>query len=321
MRRFEKIASIRSGRRMQMFGPTVFAALMGLPATAATLMVGPTEVYKVPSEAMSTVQRGDTIRVAPGTYRDCAIWTANNLTIEGSGPGVLLTDKICQGKAIFVIHADDVAIFNITFARAHSSDGNGAGIRAEGINLTVDNCKFVNNQEGILASNNPKSTITVRNSQFDRNGACEKGEGCAHAIYVNHIGRLRIEHSRFFGTKTGHHIKSRAARTEITDSQIEDGPDGTASYLIDIPNGGSAVIEGNVLEKGPKNGNHAAAIIVGEEGTSQPTNALLIQHNTFSNDGPPTSFVKNFTTTEPQLIGNLLKGKDVTPLLSEGATR
>ena len=104
-------------------------------------------------------------------------------------------------------------------------------------------------------------------------------------------------------------------------SVIVDGPDGTASYLVDIPNGGSLSMSGNVLEKGPKNQNHSAAIIIGEEGVSQSTDALLFQHNTFTNDGPPTSFVKNLTAAPAQLIGNVLKGGGVMPLIGNGTTR
>jgi hypothetical protein len=321
MRGFERIVAVRSGCRTQILGLMMLSALIAVPAAAATLMVGTGQPYKAPSEAVGAARPGDTIRIAPGTYSDCAIWTTGNLTIEGSGPSVVLTDKICQGKALFVIDADNVTVDNLTFARARAADGNGAGIRAEGINLTVENSKFVDDQDGILAGDNPKSTIIVRNSEFDHNGACEEGEGCAHGIYVNHIALLRIEHSRFFDTQIAHHIKSRAARTEIVDSQIVDGPDGTASYLVDIPNGGSLLMSGNVLEKGPKNQNHSAAIIIGEEGVSQSTDALLFQHNTFTNDGPPTSFVKNLTAAPAQLIGNVLKGGGVMPLIGNGTTR
>ena len=230
----------------------------------------------------------------------------------------MLTDKTCQGKAIFVIHANDVTVKNITFQRARVPDGNGAGIRAEGINLTVENSKFINNQEGILAGDNPTSSIIIRNSEFDHNGTCINSGGCAHGIYVGHIALLRIEHSRFFDTQVAHHIKSRAARTELIDNHIEDGPDGTASYEVDIPNGGALVMTGNVVEKGPKNQNHTAAVMIGEEGVSQPTPELLLKDNVFTNDGPPTAFVDNITATPAQLIGNTFKGNTIKPLIGDG---
>jgi pectate lyase len=298
------------------FGVAILGCLTVVSAQAETRFVGPNQTYKTPSDAAGAASPGDTIRIEPGTYYDCAVWKANNLTIEGAGPGVVLTDRICEGKAIFVIPGNDVTLRNLTFQRARAEDGNGAGIRAEGVNLTVDGSRFLDNQEGILAGDNSQSTIVIRNSTFERNGACTNA--CAHGIYVDHIALLHIEHSRFFDNLIAHHVKSRAARTEIVDTHIEDGPGGTASYLVDIPNGGSLVISGNVLEKGPQNQNHGAAIIIGEEGVSQPTPELTIRHNMFTNDGPPTAFVKNITATPAQLTGNILKGRGITPLIGDG---
>lgn len=293
--------------------------LTARPAGSAVLEVGAGGTFKAPSEAAAAAKPGDVIRIHPGTYYDCAVWNAGDLAIEGTGPGVILTDKICQGKAIFVVDADDVRIAGITFARARSPDQNGAGIRVEGKNLSVENSRFVDNQEGILAGDNQESTITVRNSEFLHNGACIAE--CAHGIYVGHIKLLTVDHSRFLDTQTAHHIKSRASRTEIVDSRIEDGPTGTASYLVDLPNGGSLVMSGNTLEKGPQNGNHTAAISIGEEGVDRPTEDIVLMNNTFKNDGPPTAFVKNITATSAKLTGNVLKGPGITPLIGDGTVR
>lgn len=291
-------------------------ASAGASADSATLEVGIGKAFKTPSEAAATAKSGDVVRIDPGTYNDCAVWKAGNLTIEGTGADVVLADKVCQGKAIFVVHADNVRIDGLTFSGARSKDQNGAGIRAEGVNLTVENSKFVDNQNGILAGNNLQSTIIVRNSAFAHNGACVLA--CAHGVYVDRIKLLSVDHSRFSDTQAAHHIKSRALRTEITDSTIEDGPTGTASYLVDLPNGGSLTMRGNTLEKGPRNGNHSAAISIGEERADNPAGEIVLTNNTFTNDGPPTAFVKNVTATPATLTGNLLKGPGITPLIGAG---
>ncbi len=41
---------------------------------------------------------------------------------------------------------------------------------------------------------------------------------------------------------------------------------------------------------------------------------LVIEHNSFTNDGPPTTFVKNLTPTPARLIGNTLMGNSTAPL-------
>ncbi len=113
-------------------------------------------------------------------------------------------------------------------------------------------------------------------------------------------------------------MKSRALRTEVIDSDIEDGPDGTASYLIDVPNGGATIVRGCTLEKGPKNENHTAAISIGAEGVTHPTDEIVIENNRFRNDGAPTIFVNNLTATEARLKGNKLSGPVRAALQGDG---
>lgn len=287
------------------------AALLLLPAAAhaKTFEVGPDSQYKQPSQAIAAAADGDTIKIAPGQYFDCAFVKASSVTIEGTGPdgSTVLTDKPCGGKALLVISGNDVTVRNLTLQRVRVPDGNGAGIRAEGTNLTIDKVKFINNQDGILTTDNPKSTILISNSEFLRNGSCDRG--CAHGIYVGHIKLLRIEHSVFAETKHAHMIKSRALRTEIIGCDIHDGPKGNSSYLIEVPNGGALVVRDSKLEKGPLAENHTTAIMIGSEGVDQPTPEITITNNVFRNDGDyQTFFVYNQTATEAMLTGNRLSG-------------
>ena len=286
---------------------------------AKTLEVGPDRYYKAPSAAAAVVADGDTVDIDPGEYFDCAVWSANGLTIEGRGAGAVITDKTCEGKALFITRGDGITIRNLTFTRARVQDENGAGIRVEGKNLTVENSRFINNENGILAGDSLESRILISNSEFLHNGKC--GGSCAHGIYVGKIALLHVEHSKFFETKDGHHIKSRALRTELIANDIMDGKDGTASYLVEIPNGGSLVMEDNILEKGPNNGNHSAAIMIGAEGVTQRTEELKFVGNKFTNDeSHETIFVKNLTATGATLSANTLKGK-VVPLAGDGLVR
>ncbi len=300
----------------------LLACLLTLPAAAATLHVGPGAKYSQPSDAIAAADAGDTVEIAPGQYFDCASVRAPRLTIEGVGDAgqVVMTDKACAGKALLVIDAPDVTVRNLTLQRARVPDGNGAGIRMEGGSLTVDGVKFINNQNGILTAADPSWTLTVTNSDFERNGSCNGA--CAHGIYAGTIGKLIVRNSRFYGTKQAHHIKSRALTTEVIGCTIEDGPEGTASYEIEAPNGGSLIVTGNTIEKGPQAENHTAAIIIGDEGVTQPTGEITVTNNTFTNDMPDhrTDFVDNITATEAVLRGNHLHGA-VDPLAGDGSSR
>ena len=290
-------------------------------AQARILLVGVGQSYALPSTALAAAHAGDTVHIMAGRYFDCAIVAQNRLTIEGEGSASVLTDKTCGGKALLVIDGLDVTVRNLTLQRARVADGNGAGIRAEGGNLTVEGVHFVNNQDGLLAADNPAATIRILRSEFVDNGSCQNGGGCAHGLYVNTLGLLRIEDSRFYETREGHDIKSRALRTEIVGTTIEDGPEGTSSYLIDIPNGGSLLIQDSTLQKGPNCTNHSAAISIGEEGVDRPSDEIVVRDTHFRNDmNTPTVFVRNITATPVQLVGDVLTGQ-VRPLEGDGSKR
>jgi len=288
-------------------------------ARAAVLEVGPGAPYPSPSAAISAARDGDTVRVAAGTYEDCATIRRNRLTLEAAGGPVVLRGKTCAGKGILVIAGSGVTIRGLTLEGARVPDGNGAGIRAEGGDLLVERTRFIANENGLLSAGGPM-TILIRDSDFIGNGTCR--QACAHGIYAGHIALLRVERSRFSGQREGHHIKSRAARTEILDNDIDDGPDGTASYLIDLPNGGAADIMGNRLRKGPRAAN-PVAIAIGEEGsTASPSpEAVRISGNVYRGDmGGTTVFVRNLSPVPADLSENRFSGP-VTALSGAGSVR
>ena len=297
------------------------ALLCAMPGHARTLEVGADKEFKLPSEAVRAAKDGDRVLIHAGEYFDCAVVEANKLIIEGAAPNAaaILTDKTCQGKALLVTAGSDITIRNITLTRARVPDNNGAGIRAEGTNLTVERVRFINNQNGILAASNPRSTIIVRDSEFLRNGTC--APACAHGIYVNDLALLRVERSKFADTRQAHHIKSRAARTEVIGCDIRDGDTGTASYHIDVPNGGTVIVRDTTMQKGPKAENRTAAIMIGAEGVTQPSREITIENNVFINTGSYSTFlVANLTATEAMLKGNKITG-NAQPLRGDGEVR
>ena len=275
-------------------------------AWAKVWNVGPGRDLEMPSAAAMIVKKGDIVRIDAGTYADCAVWRADNLTIEGVGE-VVLRDQVCEDKAIFVTKGDNITIRNVAFVHARSVNRNGAGIRGEGAGLLVEKSRFTDNEDGILTGENPDSHITIKDSLFERNGVCVPD--CAHGIYVGRVASLAVLHSRFVAQHQGHHIKSRALSTDVIGNDISDGPDGTASFAVDIPDGGRLLLSDNVIEKGPKADNHIAAVSVGEESNNNPTDDIVIEHNLFISDGPgPVAFVRNMTATPAKLSGNSLKG-------------
>lgn len=287
------------------------------PGTGVVHQVGPTRALKLPSDAARIARNGDTVEIDPGTYEDCAVWRANGLTLRGKGGIAHVTTRTCQGKAIWVIDGDDTTVERIRFTRAAVPHKNGAGIRLTGGTLTVRQSIFEDNENGILAGSAAGKSVTIEGSRFERNGKCEPD--CAHGIYINTVDRVVVRDSVFRGQKIGHHIKSRALSTTVTGTTIEDGTDGTASYLIDLPNGGDALIARNKLQKGPRSDNRSIAIAYGLEGARNPTRSVRIENNVFHSDLPQlTDFVRNGSTSAMTLSGNTLCGL-VVPLNGPGS--
>jgi parallel beta helix pectate lyase-like protein len=294
-------------------------------ATGRVLMVGPGQPYTAPSAAAAVAQAGDVIKIAAGDYRgDVATWRANSLTICGvGGRARLFADgQNAQGKAIWVVAGNDAVIEGIEFRNITVPDQNGAGIRAEGGNLTVRNCGFFDSDEGILGGDG--GVIVIDRSEFARNGF---GDGQSHNIYIGAATLLTVTSSFFHEAKIGHNFKSRAKETRIENSYFMDGPDGTSSYLADFPNGGVVYLRGNLFQKGPKADN-STAIAYGQEGLKWATNTMEMVHNTVVMTYSGSGFVVAPSGTQsvrltanvfagigaPRVIGGGVAGGAVTQL-------
>jgi hypothetical protein len=276
-----------------------------------TLRVDPTNgPLKTIDFAALRAANGDTIVIANGNYRGCAIFRASNIIIRAETPGkVVIRDQSCGGKGIFVITGNNVTVEGLTLRGAKVPDGNGAGIRFEGSGLTVRNVTFINNQNGILSNSNAASSVHIDGSLFDSNGTCENAAGCAHGIYINMAAELMVTNSLFVNTRSGHHIKSRALKTIIRNTTLDDGLTGTASYAIQLAQGGDGLITGNTIIKGPMAENKATAIFIGGEGNNEFSAPILVSGNRFINrTGTKPYFVYNTTANTVRLTNNIITG-------------
>ncbi|MEL7451278.1 MAG: right-handed parallel beta-helix repeat-containing protein [Pseudomonadota bacterium] len=271
------------------------------------LKVGPSQTLKTPSAAARVAQDGDVIEIDAAVYRgDVAVWKQNNLLIRGVGgrPHLRANGRNAQGKAIWVLEGENTRVENIEFSGARVRDRNGAGIRLQGDGLEVTGCYFHHNENGILTNNSPTSEVVVRNTEFAHNG---HGDGLSHNIYVGQLASFVMEGSYSHHARVGHLVKSRAARNIIRYNRLMDEDDGTSSYLIDLPEGGNAVIVGNELMKGPRSEN-PAMIAFGAERQGTDAEGLYVVNNTFYSRYLDATFVHNHTTAEAVVANNLMAG-------------
>lgn len=276
--------------------------------SGAVWIVGPTRTYTLPSQVSSLVQNGDTVLIDGGVYNsDVAHWTANNLLLKGTGGMAHLkaNGNNYGGKAIWVIGGNNTIVDSIEFSLCTCASQNGAGIRQEGINLTVRHCNFHDNEEGILAGDNAASDILIEHTEFYNNGY---GDGYSHNLYINHVNSLTFQYNYSHHAHIGHELKSRAYTNYILYNRIAN-EDGDASREIDLPNGGTAVIIGNEIEQGP-NSQNSNIIGYGLEGLTNPTShSLYLVNNTVVNDRTSGSFVSiQSGTVLYKAYNNLLAG-------------
>ena len=254
-----------------------------------TLTVGSGQQYGTISAAVAAATSGDTINVQAGTYTNDFPSQINGLTIQGVGGIVKLvaTTQPPNGKAILDV-AGNTTLRNLDISGVTVPDGNGAAIRYEGGNLVIQNTAIHGNQDGILGASDPSGTISIDGSEIYGNGT---STGSTHNIYIGDIATFTLTNSYIHDANTGHEIKSRAETNIITNNRIEDGSS-SASYQIDLPNGGNATISGNVIQKSANSGNHVT-IAYGEEYDPNSTiperklnagTAVTLSNNTFVSD-------------------------------------
>lgn len=285
--------SIARGTRALTIGLGAALVMCGATAQQAladTLEVGPGKAYATPCAALGAAGDGDVIAIdASGSYDgDVCAFAANGLVIRGVGGRAHIdaAGQNAQGKAIWVIQGRDTTIEDIELSGCEVPDDNGAGIRQEGANLTLRRVYLHDNQNGILTGANADSVIVIEDSELARNGA---GDGYSHNAYIGEVKRFELRGSYSHDAKVGHLVKSRAHANVIVYNRLSD-ENGTASYEIDLPQGGASVVLGNVIQQSATTEN-SAIVSYAREATRNPDSTLVVASNTFFNARGAGTFV------------------------------
>ncbi len=257
------------------------------PTPAPPLRVGPARAITSIAEAARRVRDGDTVEIDAGTYRGdmaIAVWQRDRLTLRAVGGRVrLLADgAAAEGKAIWVVRGGQVGVEGFDFEGTRVPSRNGAGIRFEAGQLSVRHCRFIDNEMGLLTNNDPRAELAVEFSEFAHN---QRPDGHNHQLYAGTIGRLAVADSHFHHGTIGHLLKSRAAVNLIRDNRLTDEAGGRSSYELEFPNGGVAVVVGNLIQQGAQTEN-PTMISYGAEGYRWPVNVLALANNTLVDERP-----------------------------------
>lgn len=281
---------------------------MGEPVAPVVIRVGSDRTVKTIAAAAKMAGNRAVIEVDAGEYAgDVAVWTQAQLWLRAVGGRVRLVaaGASAEGKAIWVIRGGQVSVEGFDFSGTRVPSKNGAGIRFEKGQLTVRDCTFTDNENGILTANRPDLELRIEDSEFGFNG---HGDGQSHNLYAGAIAHLSVTGSYFHHAKVGHLLKSRAAVNHIFNNRLTDEAGGTASYELEFPNGGVAYVVGNVIGQNTTTEN-PHLISFGAEGYKWPRNELYLVNNTLINPLPDGVFLRVVSGADAvQTLGNVLVG-------------
>jgi len=275
------------------------------PLAEGEIRIGGVAVSNL-ADAARRLGDGDTLEIGPGVYRQGLVVGSNGVTLRGRGH-VVFDGAAQAGKATLVIRGDNTLVTNIECRNVRVPDRNGACIRLEGRNLTVNGVYFHSSEQGILSGGSP-GVVTIERSRFERLGK----NGRAHGIYIGG-GQLRIRDSLFLSAVSqGHEIKSRAESTHIERSVVA-SLGGDDSRLLDISNGGELIVRDSILEEGPATVNNDV-IGFGLEGRGHSSPRIVLTRNVILLDGPRRARLihRREGTPAPTMTENLIVGATAT---------
>lgn len=231
--------------------------------------------------AVATLQQacnaGGEIAVGAGELRGGIACATIGRPVRIVGQDSALTAAGIEGKGILIVSAD-ARFEGLEISGADVSDGNGAAIRHQGGNVVLNKVKLHHNQNGILGPASPQPySLDMSDCEVHHNGT---GTGQTHGVYIGKIDRFTCVKSRFYATRIGHHIKSRARETLVQGCEVGTDFDGNESYNIDIPVGGDATVTDCTLRQGPKTDNKVM-LNYGSEAGPYPDGTLKVYRCVF----------------------------------------
>ena len=299
----------------------IAAAALALPLAAASAQPVPDAFTIVESgqrfaklqQAVDAVGNARaTIRIQPGTYRQCAVQTEGVIVYEAAEPGsVTFMARACEGKATLVLRGIGAEVRGITFSNIKVPDGNGAGIRLEKGALNVAQARFQDSQQGILTADDPAGRIFITRSTFTGLGTCENSAGCAHSIYIGNYGSLTVRESRFERGTGGHYVKARSREVAIENNSFDDANGKATNYMIDLPAGSTGRIADNWFVQGRDKENYSAFIALGAEDLLHPSDGLQVVDNEarfVPGLTRSSAFLADWTASRIVMQGNRISG-------------
>jgi Ca2+-binding RTX toxin-like protein len=263
------------------------------------------------NNAVKTAENGDVVYIASGNYKstdnsayvdDLKVYKDLRFIGDANNRPVFNATGARISKGVFSIGQNKAIFENIVFQGAGNTDRNGAGIRATSYGeLTVKNCLFKNNNNGVLVDHAHKN-VKIYDSEFIGNG---EGDGYSHGVYL-HSERILVENSIFRDTKVGNQVKTLGYYSTIIRNNIIDDGVGNPSRAIDMTGGGDILIEGNTITRTANADNPRLMYYSAGRTDREAGDSLIIRNNTIYNSHPNAMLSVNATEKPITLENNTI---------------
>jgi hypothetical protein len=212
-------------------------------------------------------------------------------TVTGAGSAKPKITGVQQDKGVIVAY-QSVTLNNLELSGASVSDLNGAGIRHQGGNMSVQNCSLHHNQDGFLSDNGNTlvaGSVSIVNCDVFENGTARDGQ--CHGVYIGRWNYAEVINSRFYDNHIGHHLKIRAALGLVDGCILGSTDTGDESFCLDLPTGGEYTVQNCTLHHGPNCSEPYYMLKYGAEwngvlGMPYATNTLTVRNCIFSSSYP-----------------------------------
>lgn len=270
---------------------------------AQTVTVGPTGNYPNMCAAAPNLTDGETVTVdanggVPYSEHDCII-RANNLTISGvNGRPIIDGMGITTNKGLWLINGHDIVIDNFEFRNA-SGDGvssdamriqPGPSSAPDGANVTIQHCYFHNGPQGLLVDNAGNNLSGVNQGEWFSSAPYVKllynefayegvSDGQGHNIYdgwdfdLSALFTFTAEYNWSHDSNIGDVMRCRSPKCDIYYNLLTDTW-GHSNFILDMPNGASAYVVGNIIYKSPVQSGSSAVMITYRQATQADVEAV-----------------------------------------------
>lgn len=247
-----------------------------------------------------------TIRIAPGTYKQCAVQISGRISyVAAEAGGAIFQQSVCEGQAALVLRGASARIDGAIFQSYRSLDDQPHhAIAWQGGSLSIVNSLFRSSDSALHSAAILDGTLSISQSSFRDLGRCAADGACSAGLNIGRIAKYRLSTSHFIGAP----LAAEAATVEWDDNIFEDGT-AAAAALIALPLGGTGRIQHNEFRLHHAQRAATPLIAVALQDRSQMARSLVVKdnHAAFA-DGITGSalFVADGSSDGVSVGGNLL---------------